>query len=147
MSKVLCIGYSDFGYLLSQREWQISIHKVEDVSYGLYEDVLCADGIRIIRRFVANTPSVFDNLEEDKSEPLLPYDVKRIMITFEDQEVRVIASHDFARLFSSLEKNALGMVCVDEDAIDCKCTDDEDLSEDVVLLASCGVDLNATELP
>lgn len=51
MSKIYCISYSDFGYLLTEKDWSIKIHKLKDYDFEVYEDLLTSDVITLKRRF------------------------------------------------------------------------------------------------
>jgi len=142
MSKIFCISYSDFGFLLSEQEWKLTIRKLEGYDYGVFEDELLAGPFVIKRRFLSNLPDIFDDADEKKSEPLLPSDIKRLILERDGTEVYVISSNDFARLFAQSPKDEYGCVQTDESVIDCSIKDSEDLAEDVVLLCACGQDLN-----
>lgn len=148
MSKVFAISYSNFGYLLTDLIYQIEIKKLEDYDYGLYEDILTADEIVIKRRFLANLPSVFgdENTQEVQAEPELPPDVTRFLMTYKGTEVVVIGSHDFELLFKDKATDDKGFIETDSTVVEGKSQDLENLAEDVVLLASNGIDLNAVEL-
>lgn len=102
MSEIYCISYSDFGYLLTEKDWSIKIQKLKDYDFEVYEDLLTADDITLKRRFLGSVPDLFENSSDFKSEPELPYDVERFLMTYHGVE-------------------------------------------DVVLLASNGMDLNSTE--
>jgi hypothetical protein len=142
MSEVYCMSYSDWGYLLTDKAWDIKIRKLEDCDYGVYEDVLSRDGITIYRRFLANLPSVFDDTDEKTPEPTLPSEISRFIMSYKDKEVVVIGSYDFNKIFSTFPKNEHGFVLTKVDNIVCPLCNEEDLAEDLVLLASNGVDLN-----
>ncbi|MBE6423937.1 hypothetical protein [Succinivibrio dextrinosolvens] len=146
MNKVFCISYSNFGYLLSEQNWTVEIRKLEEFDYGVYEDILRSGQFLIKRRFLSSLPDIFDDCSEKKSEPVLPEDIKRLILNRDDTEVLVIASNDFIQLFSDESKDEFGCVCVDRERITCSTADPEDLAEDVVILASCGVDLNNPDL-
>ena len=88
---------------------------------------------------------LFENSSDFKSEPELPYDVERFLMTYHGVEVMVLGSYDFDRLFKDKEKDSLGFVKVDKELVTCNQYSLEDLAEDVVLLASNGMDLNSTE--
>ena len=148
MSKVFAISYSNFGYLLTDLIYQIEIKKLEDYDYGLYEDILTADEIVIKRRFLANLSSVFDieNTQEVQAEAELPSDVTRFIMTYKGTDVVVIGSHDFELLFKDKATDDKGFIETDSTVVEGKSQDLENLAEDVVLLASNGIDLNAVEL-
>lgn len=148
MSKVFAISYSNFGYLLTDLIYQIEIKKLEDYDYGLYEDILTADEIVIKRRFLANLQSVFgdENTQEVQAEPELPPDVTRFLMTYKGTEVVVIGSHDFELLFKDKATDDKGFIETDSSVVEGKSQDLENLAEDVVLLASNGIDLNAVSL-
>ncbi len=146
MEKVFCISYSDFGYLLSEQEWKIEIKQLEEYEYGVFEDILSSGPFLIKRRFLSNLPDIFDDCSEKKSEPVLPEDIKRLILNRDDTEVLVIGSNEFMQLFSDENKDEFGCVCVERQRITCNTADPEDLAEDVVILASCGVDLNNPDL-
>jgi hypothetical protein len=146
MNKVFCISYSDFGYLLSEQDWPVEIRKLEEFDYGVYEDILRSGPFLIKRRFLSNLPDIFDDCSEKKSEPVLPEDIKRLILNRDDTEVLVIGSNEFMQLFSDENKDEFGCVCVERQRITCNTADPEDLAEDVVILASCGVDLNNPDL-
>lgn len=145
MSEIYCISYSDFGYLLTEKDWSIKIQKLKDYDFEVYEDLLTADDITLKRRFLGNVPDLFENSSDFKSEPELPYDVERFLMTYLGVEVMVLGSYDFDRLFKDKEKDSLGFVKVDKELVTCNQYSLEDLAEDVVLLASNGMDLNSTE--
>lgn len=145
MSEIYCISYSDFGYLLTDWLWSISIVKLEDCDYGVFEDVLKADDIVIRRRFLGNVPSLFEDSSEFKSEPQLPSDVERFLMTYHGIEAIVVSSYDFDRLFSNKSKDSSVFVKAEKSEITLKACQQEDLAEDVVLLASNGIDLNNTD--
>lgn len=145
MSEIYCISYSDFGYLLTEKDWSIKIQKLKDYDFEVYEDLLTADDITLKRRFLGNVPDLFENSSDFKSEPELPYDVERFLMTYHGVEVMVLGSYDFDRLFKDKEKDSLGFVKVDKELVTCNQYSLEDLAEDVVLLASNGMDLNSTE--
>lgn len=145
MSEIYCISYSDFGYLLTEKDWSIKIQKLKDYDFEVYEDLLTADDITLKRRFLGSVPDLFENSPDFKSEPELPYDVERFLMTYHGVEVMVLGSYDFDRLFKDKEKDSLGFVKVDKELVTCNQYSLEDLAEDVVLLASNGMDLNSTE--
>ena len=145
MSEIYCISYSDFGYLLTEKDWSIKIQKLKDYDFEVYEDLLTADDITLKRRFLGRVPDLFENSSDFKSEPELPYDVERFLMTYHGVEVMVLGSYDFDRLFKDKEKDSLGFVKVDKELVTCNQYSLEDLAEDVVLLASNGMDLNSTE--
>lgn len=145
MSEIYCISYSDFGYLLTEKDWSIKIQKLKDYDFEVYEDLLTADDITLKRRFLGSVPDLFENSSYFKSEPELPYDVERFLMTYHGVEVMVLGSYDFDRLFKDKEKDSLGFVKVDKELVTCNQYSLEDLAEDVVLLASNGMDLNSTE--
>lgn len=145
MSEIYCISYSDFGYLLTEKDWSIKIQKLKDYDFEVYEDLLTADDITLKRRFLDSVPDLFENSSDFKSEPELPYDVERFLMTYHGVEVMVLGSYDFDRLFKDKEKDSLGFVKVDKELVTCNQYSLEDLAEDVVLLASNGMDLNSTE--
>lgn len=154
MSEIYCISYSDFGYLLTEKDWSIKIQKLKDYDFEVYEDLLTADDITLKRRFLGSLPDLFENSSDFKSEPELPYDVERFLMTYHGVEVMVLGSYDFDRLFKDKEKDSLGFVKekdslgfvkVDKELVTCNQYSLEDLAEDVVLLASNGMDLNSTE--
>lgn len=146
MDKVFCISYSDFGYLLSEQVWKVEIKKLEDYEYGVYEDILSSGPFLIKRRFLSNLPDIFGDSSEKKSEPVLPEEIKRFILKREDSDVYVISSSDFEQLFSDEKRDEYGCVSVELNRITCKCADPEDLAEDVVILASGGIDLNNPDL-
>ena len=76
----------------------------------------------------------------------LPEDIKRFIFKRGDREVYVISSTDFEQLFSLDSRDEYGCVFVEQNRITCKCADPEDLAEDVVILASGGIDLNNPDL-
>lgn len=145
MSEIYCISYSDFGYLLTEKDWSIKIQKLKDYDFEVYEDLLTADDITLKRRFLGSVHDLFENSFDFKSEPELPYDVERFLMTYHGVEVMVLGSYDFDRLFKDKEKDSLGFVKVDKELVTCNQYSLEDLAEDVVLLASNGMDLNSTE--
>lgn len=145
MSEIYCISYSDFGYLLTEKDWSIKIQKLKDYDFEVYEDLLTADKITLKRRFLGSVPDLFENSADFKSEPELPSDIDRFFMTYEGIEVMVLGSYDFDRLFKDKEKDSLGFVKVDKALVTCNQYSSEDLAEDVVLLASNGMDLNSTE--
>ena len=145
MSEIYCISYSDFGYLLTEKDWSIKIQKLKDYDFEVYEDLLTADDITLKRRFLGSVPDLFENRSDFKSEPEIPYDVERFLMTYHGVEVMVLGSYDFDRLFKDKEKDSLGFVKVDKELVTCNQYSLEDLAEDVVLLASNGMDLNSTE--
>lgn len=145
MSEIYCISYSDFGYLLTEKDWSIKIQKLKDYDFEVYEDLLTADDITLKRCFLGSVPDLFENSSDFKSEPELPYDVERFLMTYHGVEVMVLGSYDFDRLFKDKEKDSLGFVKVDKELVTCNQYSLEDLAEDVVLLASNGMDLNSTE--
>lgn len=145
MSEIYCISYSDFGYLLTEKDWSIKIQKLKDYDFEVYEDLLTADDITLKRRFLGSVHDLFGNSSDFKSEPELPYDVERFLMTYHGVEVMVLGSYDFDRLFKDKEKDSLGFVKVDKELVTCNQYSLEDLAEDVVLLASNGMDLNSTE--
>lgn len=145
MSEIYCISYSDFGYLLTEKDWSIKIQKLKDYDFEVYEDLLTADKITLKRRFLGSVPDLFENSSDFKSEPELPGDIDRFLMTYQGIEVMVLGSYDFDRLFKDKEKDSLGFVKVDKALVTCNQYSLEDLAEDVVLLASNGMDLNSTE--
>lgn len=145
MSEIYCISYSDFGYLLTEKDWSIKIQKLKDYDFEVYEDLLTADDITLKRRFLGSVPDLFENSADFKSEPELPSDIERFIMTYEGIEVMVLGSYDFDRLFKDKEKDCLGFVKVDKALVTVNQYSLEDLAEDVVLLASNGMDLNSTE--
>lgn len=145
MSEIYCISYSDFGYLLTEKDWSIKIQKLKDYDFEVYEDLLTADDITLKRRFLGSVPDLFENSADFKSEPALPSDIERFIMTYEGIEVMVLGSYDFDRLFKDKEKDCLGFVKVDKALVTVNQYSLEDLAEDVVLLASNGMDLNSTE--
>lgn len=145
MSEIYCISYSDFGYLLTEKDWSIKIQKLKDYDFEVYEDLLTADKITLKRRFLGSVPDLFENSADFKSEPELPSDIDRFLMTYQGIEVMVLGSYDFDRLFKDKEKDSLGFVKVDKALVTCNQYSAEDLAEDVVLLASNGMDLNSTE--
>ena len=56
MSEIYCISYSDFGYLLTEKDWSIKIQKLKDYDFEVYEDLLTADDITLKRRFLGSVP-------------------------------------------------------------------------------------------
>lgn len=145
MSEIYCISYSDFGYLLTEKDWSIKIQKLKDYDFEVYEDLLTAYDITLKRRFLVSMHDLFENSSDFKSELELPYDVERFLMTYHGVEVMVLGSYDFDRLFKDKEKDSLGFVKVDKELVTCNQYSLEDLAEDVVLLASNGMDLNSTE--
>lgn len=145
MSEIYCISYSDFGYLLTEKDWSIKIQKLKDYDFEVYEDLLTADDITLKRRFLGSVHDLFENSSDFKSEPELPYDVERFLMSYHGVEIMVLGSYDFDRLFKDKEKDSLGFVKVDKELVTCNQYSLEDLAEDVVLLASNGMDLNSTE--
>lgn len=145
MSEIYCISYSDFGYLLTEKDWSIKIQKLKDYDFEVYEDLLTADKITLKRRFLGSVPDLFENSADFKSEPELPSDIDRFLMTYQGIEVMVLGSYDFDRLFKDKEKDSLGFVKVDKALVSINQYSAEDLAEDVVLLASNGMDLNSTE--
>lgn len=145
MSEIYCISYSDFGYLLTEKDWSIKIQKLKGYDFDVYEDLLTADKITLKRRFLGSVPDLFENSADFKSEPELPSDIDRFLMTYQGLEVMVLGSYDFDRLFKDKEKDSLGFVKVDKALVTCNQYSAEDLAEDVVLLASNGMDLNSTE--
>ena len=145
MSEIYCISYSDIGYLLTEKDWSIKIQKLKDYDFEVYEDLLTADDITLKRRFLGSVPDLSENSSDFKSEPELPYDVERFLMTYHGVEVMVLGSYDFDRLFKDKEKDSFGFVKVDKELVTCNQYSLEDLAEDVVLLASNGMDLNSTE--
>ena len=145
MSEIYCISYSDFGYLLTERNWSIKIQKLKDYDFDVYEDLLTSDTLTLKRRFLGSVPDLFENSSDFKSEPELPSDIERFLMTYNGIEVVVVGSYDFERLFRDKTKDEFGFVKVDKALIDCNLYLSEDLAEDVVLLASNGIDLNSTD--
>lgn len=140
MSQVFCIGYSDFGYLLSDNDWSIRQNDLTDMLYGLYEDELSGQDFVIHRRYLANTNNQesLDNGDEDSEhgEILeLPEEIDRVKITYKGVVVRVIGSYEFESLFGHMTKDKYGLVLVEDSSIVCKRADPENLSEDIVILA------------
>ncbi len=144
MSKVYCIGYSDYGFLLSEQDWNVEIRKLDGCDYGVYEDILKSGPFTIVRRFLSGLPDIFDETDK-KSEPVLPEDISRLIIRRDGIDVVVISSTDFMQLFGGETKDEYGCVLTDEELISCKPADKEDLAEDVVILSSVSVDLNNPE--
>ena len=109
---------------------------------------MTADEIVIKRRFLANLSSVFDNenTQEVQAEAELPSDVTRFIMTYKGTDVVVIGSHDFELLFKDKATDDKGFIETDSTVVEGKSQDLENLAEDVVLLASNGIDLNAVEL-
>ena len=60
MSKVYCISYSDFGALITDGEFDISIVRLDEFDYPVYEDVLLRGKLHVKRRFLNRINSVFD---------------------------------------------------------------------------------------
>lgn len=145
MSEIYCISYSDFGYLLTEKDWSIKIQKLKDYDFDVYEDLLTSDTLTLKRRFLGSVPDLFENSSDFKSEPELPSDIERFLMTYNGIEVVVVGSYDFDRLFKDKTKDELGFVKVDKSLISCNQYSSEDLAEDVVLLASNGLDLNCTD--
>ena len=145
MSEIYCISYSDFGYLLTEKDWSIKIQKLKDYDFEVYEDLLTSDGITLKRRFLGSVPDLFENSSEFKAEPELPGDIERFLMTYNGTEVLVVGSYDFERLLSGKTKDEFGFVKVDKALITCNQYSSEDLAEDVMLLASNGIDLNSTD--
>lgn len=58
MSEIYCISYSDFGYLLTEKDWSIKIQKLKDYDFEVYEDLLTADDITLKRRFLGSVPDL-----------------------------------------------------------------------------------------
>lgn len=81
MSEIYCISYSDFGYLLTEKDWSIKIHKLKDYDFEVYEDLLTSDVITLKRRFLGSVPDLFENSADFKSEPELPSDIERFLMT------------------------------------------------------------------
>ena len=146
MNKVFCISYSDFGYLLSEQNWKIEIKKLDEYEYGVYEDILVSGPFLIKRRFLSNLPDIFDDCSEKKSEPVLPEEIKRFIFKKDNIDVIVIGSKEFSVLFPDDSRDEFGCVSVDPQRISCNSADPENLAEDVVILASGGVDLNNPDL-
>ena len=145
MSEIYCISYSDFGYLLTEKDWSIKIQKLKDYDFEVYEDLLTSDGITLKRRFLGSVPDLFENSSEFKAEPELPGDIERFLMTYNGTEVLVVGSYDFERLLSGKTKDEFGFAKVDKALITCNQYSSEDLAEDVMLLASNGIDLNSTD--
>ncbi len=145
MSEIYCISYSDFGYLLTEKDWSIKIQKLKDYDFEVYEDLLTSEGITLKRRFLGSVPDLFENSSDFKSEPELPCDIDRFLMTHNGIEAVVVGSYDFERLFRDKTKDEFGFVKVDKALIDCNLYSSEDLAEDMVLLASNGIDLNSTD--
>lgn len=145
MFEIYCISYSDFGYLLTEKDWSIKIQKLKDYDFDVYEDLLTSDTLTLKRRFLGSVPELFENRSDFKSEPELPTDIERFLMTYNGIEVVVVGSYDFERLFRDKTKDELGFVKVDKSLISCNQYSSEDLAEDVVLLASNGLDLNSTD--
>lgn len=144
-SEIYCISYSDFGYLLTENDWSVSIRKLDDYNFDVYEDLLKTGEIILKRRFLGSVPSVFEDSSEFKSEPELPSDIERFLMTYKGVNAVVVGSYDFDRLFNGLPKDSLGFVLTDKAQITCEQYSSEDLAEDMVLLASNGTDLNCTD--
>ena len=144
MSKAYVLSYQDFGALLVDEIFAITIRKYDKCDYNVYENVLTKDKLCLIRRFFKAPVNLF---EDDHSEALLPEDIVRFEMTYEDIPVIVVGSLDMDNLFKDKgDKNQYGMVAVDDSLVTCKPTDLEHLAEDVVLLASNGIDLNEPNL-
>lgn len=58
MSEIYCISYSDFGYLLTEKDWSIKIQKLKDYDFEVYEDLLTAGDITLKRRFLGSVPDL-----------------------------------------------------------------------------------------
>ncbi len=139
MSKIFCISYSDYGYLLTQTEFLIKTVQLTDI---LFENILISGEIEIRRRFV-NVPRLFD---DDHSEPLLTDDTERFSMKYMGIKVKVIDSYKFTEIAKNIKPDPLGFVKMDEDEIPCESVDQENLAEDLVLLASNGIELNDISL-
>ena len=139
MSKIFCISYSDYGYLLTQTEFSIKTVQLTDI---LFENIFISGEIEIRRRFV-NVPRIFD---DDHSEPLLTDDTQRFTMKYKDTQVKVIDSYKFAELTKGIKPDLLGFIKMDENEITCNGVDQENLAEDLVLLASNGIELNDISL-
>lgn len=135
MSKIFCISYSDYGFVLNQLKFSIKTVQLTDI---LFENILSCDDIEIRRRFV-NVPRLFD---DDHSEPLLPDDCERFLMTYKNTKVKVIDSYIYAELSKDKEKDEFGFILMEEEQVTCNSVDLEYLAEDLVLLASDGIDLN-----
>lgn len=141
MSDIYVLGYSDFGFLLMDKIFNIAVKKVEGYDYGVYEDILKSGQICIKRRFLDTKNSIIDS--DDKSEPLLPEDISRFEMTYKGLRAFVVSSLDADTIFADDEADDDGFIRITEDRLTCASTDPELLAEDVVILASNGQDLNA----
>lgn len=110
MSEIYCISYSDFGYLLTEKDWSIKIQKLKDYDFEVYEDLLTAGGITLKRRFLGSVPDLFENSSDFKSEPELPYDVERFLMTYHGVEVMVLGSYDFEDCLKIKKKTVLALL-------------------------------------
>jgi len=140
MSKVYCISYSDFGALITDGEFDISIVRLDEFDYPVYEDVLLRGKLHVKRRFLNRINSVFD--EDAQYEAELPSEIKRLELSYDGLELYVIPGLDFNRLFEGQMLNEYGMVLTDLPSERLPFYDDETLSEDIVMLCPNGVDLN-----
>ena len=91
MSKAYVLSYQDFGALLVDEIFSITIRKYDKCDYNVYEDVLTKDKLCLIRRFFKAPVNLF---EDDHSEALLPEDIVRFEMTYEDIPVIVVGSLD-----------------------------------------------------
>ena len=73
MSEIYCISYSDFGYLLTEKDWSIKIQKLNDSDFEVYEDLLTADDSTRKRRFLGSVPDLFENSSDFSAEHERPY--------------------------------------------------------------------------
>ena len=81
MSKVYCISYSDFGALITDGEFDISIVRLDEFDYPVYEDVLLRGKLHVKRRFLNRINSVFD--EDAQYEAELPSEIKRLELSYD----------------------------------------------------------------
>jgi len=140
MDEVYCISYSDFGHLLMENSWELKIRR-NDQCTGVYEDILRAGDITIVRRFVQGIPSLF--AEDENHETVLPEGIERLELKKGELKVIVIGSFEFDSLFLDSQRDQNGFVKTTANKVEAKAYDGEALSEDVVILASDGRDLNS----
>ncbi|MGN0902519.1 MAG: hypothetical protein ACI4M9_04465 [Succinivibrio sp.] len=139
MSKVYCMSYSDYGYLLTNTEFEIKTVKLENYEYDVFENILKADRFVLKRHFLK--PSALFEDEDDSLLPL-PEEIARLDITYDSLPVYVTGTFEFESAFSGLKKNSFGLVLLEPEALTVPVYNLEDLAEDLVMLASNGIDLN-----
>ena len=139
MSKIYVLSYQDFGALLTQGEFLIEFKKYQGSDLPIFENIFTFEKLKIVRRFFKQEQNLF---EDDHSEPLLPEDITRLNIFYQDTDVYVISSFEFEQNYKNCDKNEYGMVLIEKREFNCQIKDLEQLSEDVVILASNGYNLN-----